>query len=58
MEHTFYDVKTKSKVTTKVVDKVAYSSDKGYRYALEGRTEDGRRLLGFVNKATWDAADV
>ena len=58
MKHTFYDVKFKQKVELEVVDKVAYQGKSGLRYAFEGRTEDGRKVLAFVCKAAWDAADV
>ena len=58
MKHTFYDVKFKQKVELEVVDKVAYQGKSGLRYAFEGRTEDGRKVLAFVGKAAWDAADV
>ena len=58
MRHTFYDVKVKAKVESDVVDKVAYQGKSGIRYALEGRTDDGRKLTAFVSKAVWDSADV
>lgn len=58
MKHTFYDVKIKQKVELEVVDKVAYQGKSGFRYAFEGRTDDGRKVLSFVGKAAWDAADV
>lgn len=58
MKHTFYDVKTKTKITTDVVDKVAYQGKSGLRYAFEGRTDDGRKVMAFVGKAAWDSADV
>lgn len=58
MKHVFYDVKMKKKVELKVVDKVAYTGKSGIRYALEGRTDDGRKVMGFVNKSVWESADV
>ena len=58
MKHTFYDVKLKKKVELNVVDKVTFTGASGIRYALEGLTDDGRKVMGFVNKSVWESADV
>ncbi len=54
--HTFYDVKSRAKVTVAVTSKTSYTGKSGTRYAFKGQTADGRNLTGFVNKATWDAS--
>ena len=58
MKHVFYDVKIKKKVETEVTDKVAYPGKAGIRYALVGKSDDGRNLTAFVKKDLWDSADV
>lgn len=58
MKHVFYDVKVKSKVETEVTDKVAYSGKSGIRYALIGKSSDGRKLTAFVKRDLWDATDI
>ena len=58
MKHTFYDVKSKNKVETEVIDKVAYAGKSGFRYALVGKTEDGRKLTAFVKKDLWESTEV
>ena len=58
MEAEFYDVKAKAKVVRQVTDKVVYGEGTKQRYALKAFTEDGRGLTKFVNKATFDAADI
>ncbi|MCK6576511.1 MAG: hypothetical protein L6Q98_00255 [Anaerolineae bacterium] len=55
----FYDVKTRSKVTVAEGDvlKTTYVTKNGQtRYALRGKTGDGRMLTKFVSKADWDKA--
>ncbi len=54
MKHSFYDVKTKSKVETEVTEKVTYEAAGTTRYAFKGKTADGRPLTAFVSKAVWD----
>jgi hypothetical protein len=49
--HTFYDVKTRKKITCPVTEKVIFGEN---RYALKGKTQDGRNLTIFVSKETWD----
>ncbi|MBR7156730.1 MAG: hypothetical protein IKD22_07820 [Lentisphaeria bacterium] len=57
MDHKFYDVKTKSHVTTKVLECVTYkTANNRVSYAFKGKTADGRNLTALVSKATWDAA--
>lgn len=58
MKHNFFDVKTKTHVTTDVVEKVTYGVKGNERYAFKGKTADGRNLTAFVSKAVWDKADI
>ncbi|MBN2641322.1 MAG: hypothetical protein JXR78_06705 [Victivallales bacterium] len=58
MEHSFYDVKAKSKVTAKVLEKVTYGQPGNERYAFKAKTSDGRNLTAFVNKAVWEKASI
>jgi len=51
----FYDVKTRKKVQADVTEKVKYDNN---RYALRGKTADGRNLTKFVKKADWDNVQV
>jgi hypothetical protein len=53
----FYDVKLRKKVQLpeKDVMKTSFKLKTGQvRYAITGRTEDGRRLTKFVSKTDWD----
>ncbi|MDD4818220.1 MAG: hypothetical protein PHI85_09645 [Victivallaceae bacterium] len=54
MKHSFYDVKTKSKVEADVTEKVTYDAAGTTRYAFKAKTKDGRPLTAFVSKAAWD----
>lgn len=56
MKHDFYDVKTKSKVSSDVVECVTYGEGSRIRYAFKGVTADGRSLTAFVGKETWEKA--
>ena len=56
MTSSFYDVKLRKTVTAEVVDKKVYHGKGGDRYALRGKTSDGRNLTKFVSKADYDAA--
>ena len=56
MKHDFYDVKNQEKVTTDVVECVTYGTTERPRYALRGKTADGRNLTAFVNKAKYEEA--
>jgi hypothetical protein len=58
MQHSFYDVKAKAKVTAKVTEKVTYGQKGNERYAFKAKTADGRNLTAFVSKETWDAAKI
>jgi hypothetical protein len=58
MKDTFYDVKLRKKVEAEVVEKVTFGEPGKLRYALKGKTSDGRNLTKFVNKAAWDKAKV
>lgn len=56
MKTVFYDVKTRQKVETDVTDKKEYQTNGTTRYALKGKTSDGRNLTKFVSKADYDQA--
>ncbi len=60
MQHQFYDVKKKQKVTADVTEKVTYKNEKTGRtsYAFKAQTSDGRSLTAFVDQATWEEADL
>lgn len=58
MKAEFYDVKAKTKVTAKVTEKVTFGEGEKVRYALKGRTDDGRSLTRFVSKKDFDAAKI
>lgn len=51
----FYDVKTKSSVTTEVTGKRQIEGARGTRYMVYGNSEDGRRLSVFVNKTVFES---
>jgi hypothetical protein len=55
MKAKFYDVKKRANVNADVIGKVKF--DNG-RYALKGKTADGRGLTRFVKEADYKAADV
>ncbi len=55
MKMTFYDVKKRMKVEAEVVDKVEYQVNGVTRYAVKGKTEDGRNLTKFVSKVDYDS---
>ena len=58
MTATFYDVKLRKKVEAQVTEKVVYGDKGKERYALRGKTSDGRNLTKFVSKADWDKVHV
>lgn len=58
MDHTFYDVKNKKSVTTKITECVTYTKGSRTSYALKGKTEDGRNLTAFVKKEVWEKANA
>ena len=58
MKDTFYDVKLRKKVEAEVVEKVTYGETGKERYALKGKTDDGRNLTKFVKKADWEKASI
>ena len=55
---TFFDVKTRSKVEVEVTGKKSYTVNGQPRYALRGKTTDGRNLTKFVKKDVYDSMDV
>ena len=58
MKDTFYDVKLRKKVEAEVVEKVTFGEPGKLRYALKGKTVDGRNLTKFVSKESWDKVKV
>ena len=56
MQEMFYDVKTRTKVMATVTEKKIYGEGSRERYALRGKTTDGRNLTKFVSKTTYDSA--
>ncbi len=58
MRATFYDVKLRKKVDAEVTEKVVYGKEGNNRYAIKGKTDDGRNLTKFVSKADWDNITV
>lgn len=55
----FYDVKTRQKVETDVVEKKEYKSrGDQIRYAVRGKTSDGRWLTRFISKDEYDKISV
>ncbi len=55
---TFYDVKARTKVEAEVTEKKVYGEKGRERYAIRGKTKDGRSLTKFVKKADWDKMKV
>ena len=58
MTSKFYDVKTRQSVEVEVTAKKVYEGKGGKRYALKGKTSDGRNLTKFVSEADFNSADV
>jgi hypothetical protein len=58
MKTSFYDVKKRQKVEAEVTEKKTYMVNGQERYALKGKTADGRNLTKFVSKADYDKATV
>ena len=58
MEHTFYDVKTKEKVTATILECVTYTKGSRTSYAFKAKTADGRPLTAFVKKEVWEKANA
>jgi hypothetical protein len=58
MQSEFYDVKARKKVTADVTEKVTYGKGGRKRFALRGKTADGRNLTKFVSQDAWKTADV
>lgn len=56
MEANFYDVKMKQKVTAKVETAEKYAKNGTTRYAIKGKTADGRTLTCFCNQETYEKA--
>ncbi|MBI4080237.1 MAG: hypothetical protein HY430_00520 [Candidatus Levybacteria bacterium] len=58
MKMTFYDVKTRQKVEAEVADKTTYQANNQTKYAVKGKTADGRSLTRFVKKSEYDSIPV
>lgn len=58
MKMKFYDVKTRNSVETEVTEKKEYQSRGQVRYAVRGKTADGRSLTRFISKAEYDKLSV
>ena len=58
MKAEFYDVKERKKVKADVTEKVEYGKGGRTRYAIKGKTKDGRNLTKFVSKADYDKLKV
>ncbi len=52
----FYDVKTRKKISIEDgnITKVEMQTKAGSRYAIKGKTSDGRSLTKFVSKTDWE----
>lgn len=57
MKYHFYDLKNRKKVELEVVAKQSYGDNK-LRYALKGKTEDGRVMTTFVSKSVYEKITV
>ena len=54
MKASFYDVKLKKTISAEVVDKQIFEGKNGAkRYALKGKTTDGRNLTKFCSAADY-----
>jgi hypothetical protein len=58
MKMMFYDVKTRQKVESEVTERVTFLVNGQTRYAVKGKTSDGRNLTKFVSKADYDSVEA
>ncbi|MBI5044865.1 MAG: hypothetical protein HZC02_02995 [Candidatus Levybacteria bacterium] len=58
MKATFYDVKTRQSVETNITDKKEYQTNGTVRYAIKGKTSDGRNLTKFISKTDYDSLSL
>ena len=58
MNAEFYDVKTRQKVTRPITAKKVYQGKSGTRYAIKGKTDDGRNLTKFVSKVFFESCQA
>ncbi len=58
MKMMFYDVKTRQKVESEVTEKTTYPVNGQARFAVKGKTVDGRNLTRFVSKADYDSVQI
>ena len=56
MKYEFFDVKIRKKVQAEVKEFKTYGKGTQKRYAFKAETKDGRSLMTFVKKETWEAA--
>lgn len=54
MKMKFYDVKIRKTIETEVVNRKEYNVKGQPRYAVIGKTSDGRSLVRFVKKKQYD----
>lgn len=54
MKMKFYDVKKRESVETEVVERKTYQVKGTTKYAVLGKTSDGRNLTRFVSKDVYD----
>jgi hypothetical protein len=58
MKMQFFDVKTRQKIEADVAEKVTYQVNGQTRYAVKGKTTDGRNLTKFVSKDQFETMSV
>lgn len=58
MKTTFYDVKTRQKVEADITGKIEYQVNNRTRYAVKGKTLDGRNLTKFVSQSDYENTDI
>jgi hypothetical protein len=58
MKAVFFDVKLRQKVEVDITEKVTYGPPGRERYAVRGKTSDGRNLTKFVKKDFWENLQV
>ncbi|MCX8008538.1 MAG: hypothetical protein N3A54_02420 [Patescibacteria group bacterium] len=58
MKMQFYDVKTRKKIETDILEKKEYETRGQIRYAVRGKTDDGRWLTRFISKSEYDKITI
>lgn len=54
----FYDVKLKKSIERPAIAKQEFGEEGKKRYALKGKTEDGRSLTTFCSKEVYDKTTI